>query len=857
MNPRSLPIHELEGDLLRAFRAHTRLVIEAPTGSGKSTQVPQILLDGGAIPEGQIVVLQPRRLAARMLAARVAAERNGAPGDEVGYQVRFNSCASRSTRILYITEGILLRRLLSDPGLRNVNTLILDEFHERHLEGDVALGYALTLQRTLRPDLRIIVMSATLDGDLLDRHMNPCARLRSSGRTFPVRVEYLAQPADENKTPAWDLAARELDRVLRACTAGHVLIFMPGVYEITRTLQAARALPATQGMDVMPLHGELGEREQDLAVAPGARRKIIVATNVAETSLTIPDVRAVIDSGLARVLRFDPHRGINTLLTEKISRDSADQRAGRAGRTADGLCLRLWTEAQHKERTAQTAPEIRRLDLSETVLTLKTAGTQAGLPAPTEADPLADIRAFPWLDAPEERPLRRAFQLLADLDAVSSRDGAVTAVGRSLVQFPLHPRFGRMLLAASRLGCLETAALVAAITQERSLLVRRANEVVRGNRDLHLDAETSSDFFPLLEAWRFARKHQFDPEECRRLGIHAITARRVEQAWNAMLRIAGEQGLRVAGDEAPEALRQCVLLGFSDQLGRRVSAGSLRYELVHGRRGTLSRDSSVRSAELLVASEIREIEAGRNEVDVLLSLCTAVDPAWIEACFGAEISQQRAVAFDPASKRVVARTQQVFRTLVLSARNTSPTDEEAAPLLAAEVLAGRATLKRWNHEADQWVARVNLVARMFKEKQIPLIDEAARLLIVTDICMGHFSLKDVKDLPVLPALKQWLSPAQRAEVEKHAPERVTLSNGKTPRVVYGNDAPSIHVRIQELFGVTGGVRLPGGRVSVVIHILAPNQRPVQITEDLAGFWKDTYLRVKRELQRKYPKHEWR
>ena len=853
---RNLPVYELEADLLRAFREHARLVIEAPTGSGKSTQVPQILLDNGAIRKGQIVVLQPRRLAARMLAARVAAERRGAPGDEVGYQVRFNTCASRATRILYVTEGILLRRLLSDPALRNVNTLILDEFHERHLEGDVALGCAITLQRTLRPDLRIIVMSATLDGDLLDRHMNPCARLRSAGRMYPVRMEYLAQPVDENRLAVWDLAARELDRVLCVCTAGHVLIFMPGVYEINRTLQAVRALPSTHGMDVMPLHGELGEREQDLAVAPGARRKIVVATNVAETSLTIPDVRAVLDSGLARVLRFDPHRGINTLLTEKISRDSADQRAGRAGRTADGLCLRLWTEAQHIERPPQTSPEIRRLDLSETVLALKTAGTQVGLPAPTEADPLADIRAFPWLDAPDEKPLQRAFRLLADLDAVHSRDGTVTDIGRSLVQFPLHPRFSRMLLAAAELGCLETAALVAAITQERSLLVRRTNEVVRENRERHLDAETTSDFFPLLEAWRFARRHQFDPEECRRLGIHALTARRVEQAWNSMLRIADEQGMRLSGEEAPEALRKCVLLGFSDQLARRVAAGSLRYELVHGRRGTLSRDSAVRSADLLVASEIREIEAGRNEVDVLLSLCTAVEPAWIEEYYGGEFSQQRIVVFEASSKRVVAREQLVFRALVLSARNAMPTAEEAAPLLAGEVLAGRVALRHWNHEADQWVARVNLVARVFQEERIPPLDETAKRSIVTGICRGCLSVKDVKDLPVLPALRQWLAPAHRALVEKYAPERVTLSNGKTPKVVYGDGSPSIHVRIQELFGVQGGVCLPGRRIPVVIHILAPNQRPVQITEDLAGFWKDAYPRVKRELQRKYPKHAW-
>src|SRR3954454_23511333 len=420
MRRQDLPIFELENSIVENLRAHFRLIIQAPTGSGKSTQVPQILLDRGLLDDGQVVVLQPRRLATRLLAARVASERRSKLGDEVGYQIRFENVTSSKTRIRFVTEGILLRQLVQDPELRGISAILFDEFHERHLYGDITLARALQLQGTSRPDLKIAVMSATLDSGLLEKYLAPCSVLRSAGRTFPVDIEYLPKPVGGEGYPVWDLAADELEHIA-ADTEGDVLIFMPGKYEIGRTIAAIRASRVSDRFVVLPLHGELPPAEQDAALAHYEKRRAIVATNVAETSLTIEGVRVVIDTGLARIARFDPRRGINTLLVEKISRASADQRAGRAGRTAPGRCLRLWTEREHIDRAAQELPEVKRLDLAEVVLTLQAAG-------------IDDIAAFRWLEPPDPQALTRAELLLADLRAVDPN--GITAVGRRMLAFP-------------------------------------------------------------------------------------------------------------------------------------------------------------------------------------------------------------------------------------------------------------------------------------------------------------------------------------------------------------------------------------------------------------------------------------
>src|SRR2546426_3590198 len=424
MTHTTLPIYAIADNLVETCATQSRLILTAPTGSGKSTQVPQILRDRGLLGDGAVVVLQPRRLAARLLAARVAEERGCPLGAEVGYQVRLDGKLSAATRILYVTEGILLRRLLTSPYLDGVSALLFDEFHERHVYGDITLARARMLQETTRPDLKLVVMSATLDTGLVHAYLAPCPVLSTSGRLYPVEVEYLARPVDARRQPIWDTAATAFDQLVRAGVDGDVLVFMPGAYEIMRTIDAIGNLTAARGWTLLPLYGELSPAEQDRAVRPTSGRKVVVATNVAETSITIDGVRAVIDSGLARVARFDPHRGINTLYIEPISQAAADQRAGRAGRTAPGRCLHLWTAQEHRGRVAHTVPEIRRIDLAEMLLVLKAQG-------------IDDAPAFPWLEAPEEVSIARAEQLLRDLEAVDPATGRITAMGQRMGSFPL------------------------------------------------------------------------------------------------------------------------------------------------------------------------------------------------------------------------------------------------------------------------------------------------------------------------------------------------------------------------------------------------------------------------------------
>ncbi|HWW03627.1 MAG TPA: ATP-dependent helicase HrpB [Candidatus Acidoferrum sp.] len=844
-----LPIYEIEKQIIAGLREQRRLIVSAPTGSGKSTQVPQMLLDHGLLGDGQVVVLQPRRLATRLLAARVAWERKVELGREVGYQIRFENITGPQTRIRFVTEGVLLRQIVQDPKLRGVSTLIFDEFHERHLYGDITLARALDLQESDRPDLNLVVMSATLDAARLEEYLQPCRVLDSQGRTFPVEIEFAASPGYADKRPVWDQAAGAFGDFVRSGGEGDVLVFMPGGFEISQTIEAIRHCDESRGFILLPLHGELPPRDQDAAVARYDKRKVVVATNVAETSLTIDGIRCVIDSGLARIPRYDPYRGLNTLLVEKISRASADQRAGRAGRTAPGVCLRLWSQDEHGHRPAQELPEIKRLDLAEVVLTLKAAGVE-------------DLRKFRWLEPPEEQALVHAEELLADLGALKNLPptNPISAIGRKMLAFPLHPRYSRMLLAAQDYGCVYQACLVAALTQGRDLLLRNIDRDTARSREDLLGDKAASDFWMLMRAWNYASKKDFRLDACRRLGIHMVTARQVGPLFQQFLEIARREGLAAEPREVPdEALQKCILLGFSDRVARRVDAGTLRCDLVHGRRGTLARESAIQNSTLLVAAEVREVEGKDKAVNTLLSLATAIEEPWLRELFPEDISTLPRVFYDATARRVYAEEQLKFRDLAIGTRRVEPPPaDEAARLLSEEVLAGRLVLKEWDHEVEQWILRLNLLSQWCPELNLPPISESDRRHLIEQLCHGAFGYKDIKDKPVKPVVKSWLSHAQHELLDKHAPERLTLANGRTPKVAYEPGAPPhIAVRIQELYEVNATPRIALARVPVLVHILAPNLRPVQITQDLAGFWREHYPRVKQELQRKYPKHQWR
>jgi ATP-dependent helicase HrpB len=911
-----LPIYEIERDIIARLKTDRRLILSAPTGSGKSTQVPQMLLRHGLLGDGQVVVLQPRRLATRLLASRVAQELGVQLGNEVGYQIRFENVTSPRTKIRFVTEGVLLRQMIDDPNLRGVSALIFDEFHERHLYGDITLARALDLQEQHRPDLNLMVMSATLDAELLGDYLSErrtlirrdevgsqasscstgklkpefqradseigapgCSILSSEGRVFPVEIEYAAQPGYTDKRPVWEQAAEAFSHYVHSGGEGDVLVFMPGGFEISQTIEAIRHTSESKGFILLPLHGELSPKDQDAAVARYGQRKVVVSTNVAETSLTIDGIRLVIDSGLARIPRYDPYRGINTLLIEKISQSSADQRTGRAGRTAPGVCMRLWSREEHGHRAVQELPEIKRLDLAEVVLTLKAAGVE-------------DLRKFRWLEPPNEQSLTHAEELLEDLGALkpvaqafqsrtagfgdfpvaSSNDGQecppnpqtrmsalqITPIGRKMLAFPLHPRYSRMLLAAHEYGCVHQACLVAALTQGRDLLLRNVDRDTNSLREDLLGEKASSDFWILMRAWTYAAKNQFRLDACRRLGIHAVTARQVGPLFDQFLRIAKDEGLDVKPREVKdEALQKCILIGFSDRVARRLDQGTLRCELVHNRRGVLARESAVQHSPLFVAAEVREVEG--REVNTILSLATAIEVDWLREFYPEDMESSLHVQFDSTAKRVQAAELLKFRGLALSAKRVEPPPADmAAQLLADEIIAERLPLPNWDHSVEQWLLRLRLLCQHCPELQLPPITEDDRKHIIGQLCHGAVSYKDIKEREVKPVVMSWLSEAQRGLLDKHAPERLSLPNGRTPKVTYeATGLPHISLRIQELYDVTQTPKIAMGRVPVLVHILTPGMKPIQITQDLASFWREHYPRIKSELQRKYPKHLWR
>lgn len=849
MAPKQLPIYEISSGIVDALSkpgARGRLVLEAPTGSGKSTQVPQILLDSGLLPPGSTaVVLQPRRVAARMLARRVAAERGQRTGDEIGFQVRFENESSPATRILYVTEGVLLRKMLDDPALGDVSAILFDEFHERHFFGDITLARARQIQETVRPDLALVVMSATLDGQAVSAYLGGAPRLASQGRTFPVDIQY--EPARERHGgQLWDHIAR----VLRPHFAGgdrrppHALVFLPGAYEIRKTLEALAHQSWAKGVELLPLYGELNPRDQDRAVGEDSGRpRIIVATNLAETSITIPGITLVVDSGLARLADYDARRGINTLTIQKISRASADQRAGRAGRTAPGLCIRLWSEADHAARPAQTPPEIHRMDLAEAVLTLRVSGVQ-------------DLDAFPWFEAPDAKALARAQQLLLDLGALRAGPGParrweVTPLGRELTRYPVTPRYGRVLVEAIQRDCFPAAAEMVALSQGRSLFSGPKGSAIP---ERFVRGDEISDFQPALRALAAARDSGFRTEPCAAQGIHAQAARETDRLAQLFRRFGPRHG---RASMEPDELVACLLTGFPDQIARRLNRSNRACALTGGRRGQVSEASVVQQSDLFLTTEITEIEG--KELNVLLNLNTAVSRAQLEAFFPEAVRAVSSAEWDPRERRVTALDAIQYRDLVLESKPAlDPPASLAAEILARRILDGELILKNWDRSVEQWIARLHTVAAAFPEYELPRVGLEEKLAVLEQICYGCFSYKQVKDLPVLAALQSLLASHQRELIERLAPGSLQLPNGKRARIRYEvGRKPILSAQLQHLYDVPGTPSLGGGRIALTIEILAPNQRPVQVTDDLPGFWQNSYAQVKKDLKGRYPKHEWR
>lgn len=849
-----LPIHNFRDEILRSLSTVNRLVLSAPTGSGKTTQVPQFILESD-FGTKQILVLEPRRLATRLVAERVARELGESAGGRVGYQTRHDSRISDRTVIRFITEGLFVRLLQSNPKLDGVGTVILDEFHERNLASDVAIALLKRLQESIRPDLRLLVMSATLDTKLISEYLN-CPILEAPGRAYPVEIRYLDKRpvrravvgklhTGRNDVPPWDLAADALAEIVESNEPGDVLIFMPGAYEIRRTIELCQQIGRDENLSVFPLYSELPVREQDAALSPCENRKVIVSTNVAETSITIEGVRHVIDSGLARMNRFDPRRGINVLLIEPISQSSADQRAGRAGRTAPGTCLRLWVESEHHHRPKHETPEIRRLELSQSILQIKAMGAE-------------DVANFPWLQPPEPAALQQAEKLLQALGATAT-DGKLTEMGRRMSRLPMHPRLARMLIEADQRRCLERACLWAAIISERDILIRGAKHELADD----LPDGPRSDLVVLERALHLATDLNFDIARCNARGIHALACRELEKTRRLFLDTAADERLRPGGkrEATIEAMAKCLLVAFPDHLAIRRNENNLACAVaggVGGRKGQLDPETIALHAGPLLPVEIREIGAGQA-VKTVLSVVTEIELQWMHEVFGPRIASQRLTSFNPQTSAVETVEIEVFDSLTINESPAHDADPSAAgPILAEQVLIGALKLEKWDEETDQWIERSRCVGQWFPERRLITYNDDERRLIIEETCAGAIRYKDIRERPCLAFVKNAMSWEDQQFVEKMAPQRYDLPSGWRMKLQYSaGNAPRGRARIQDLYGLNQTPTIAAGRAKILLEILAPSQRPVQLTDDLPNFWKNLYPTLKKELARKYPRHEWR
>jgi ATP-dependent helicase HrpB len=832
----ALPIEPLLPEIVETLRRDSRLVLRAPPGAGKTTRVPATLLDAGLASGRQVVVLEPRRIAARAAAEFVARERGAGAGGEVGYRVRFEQKGGGSTRLWFVTEGVFLRSLVRDPYLEEIGLVVLDEFHERHLQGDVALGVVRELQETVRPELKLVVMSATLDTAKLAAFLGGAPVLTSEGRAYPVEIEHAREPS-RARLPARVAAA--LARELRAAPEGDVLVFLPGAAAIRATAEAIAPLAAEHAVDVALLHGDLPLDAQRRAIERGPRRKVVLSTNVAETALTIEGVTTVIDSGLAREARFDPRHGVNRLEEVRISRAAAEQRAGRAGRTVPGRCVRLWTAAEQAERKERELPEVLRLDLSAVALELRAWGAR-------------ELGAFPWLDPPREGPLESADRLLALLGAIDGA-GAVTDVGRRMLGVSAPPRLARMLLEAERLGVAEDGALVAALASERDVLLERR---ALGGGDGAPWAAGRSDLVLRLELFREAERSGFVPDRCRAIGLDAGAARAVERARRQLAAGLARNRAPAPGGEG-EALLRCVLAGFPDRVARRRRAGSPRAVMVGGAGVVLDPSSVVHDAELFVAVDL---DGGprREHAEARVRLASAVERRWLGEMFPQASSTIREVVFDAGAERVVERVRELYEDLVLE----ETVSREVDPALAAARLAEAARTNPGKALAigraeETLLERVAFLARAMPETGLQADPESLLSAAIDPLAAGKRSFAELRRADLAGALRSRLTARQLRALDREAPERLRLPSGREARLVYERGKPPVlAARIQDLFGLGASPRIAAGRVPVVLHILAPSNRPVQVTEDLASFWTRTYPEVRRQLRGRYPKHAW-
>lgn len=818
-----LPVDEVRAALAQALERHPCALLRAPTGAGKTTRIPPWLLDAGLAGSKQVVVLEPRRLAARAAAARIASERGAKLGGEVGYHVRFDRRASARTRLLVVTEGILVRMLQDDPFLERVGLVVFDEIHERSLQADLALSMVRKVQREARPDLRVVAMSATFVPDALARYLGDAPVIESEGRTFPVELEWLEREDDGRIA---ERVARGVGSMLER-SPGDLLAFLPGVGEIKRTGALLAPLARARGLDLVELFGDLPPELQDRALFRGPRRRVVLATNVAQTSVTVEGVTAVVDSGQARISRFDPGVGLDRLELDWISRSAADQRSGRAGRTAPGVCLRLWTPARERTLSAEDEPEVRRVDLARAVLELAAWG---------ERDPAA----FEWFEPPPPAALAHARETLEQLGALDA--GGLTGVGRELARMPLAPRLARLVHAGARLGVGARAALAAALLEDRDVVRRRERTASPSDSDV-------VDRVAALEAYEARGRVHSEAGE-----LVPAAARRALRARDQLVRGLERVRVRPPADE-DEALARALFAAFSDRLARRRAAGDARAVMVGGRGVRLSDESAVREPEWFVCVAT---DAGRRgeRAEARVRMASGVRAEWIPA---QRFESAVELRFDPERERVLATRVRRLEGITLEEVQVQlPEGPAVAACLAEAALAAPERALALDEErVAAWLARLRSLAGWRPELELPRFEQGELRAVLEDLTAGASSFAELRRRDRVEFLAGRLTWEQRAALEREAPERLEVPSGSRIALQYEpGRAPVLAVRIQEVFGLASTPRVAGGRVPVLLHLLGPNYRPQQVTDDLASFWANTYPEVRKELRRRYPKHAW-
>jgi ATP-dependent helicase HrpB len=798
-----LPIDVVLDDLSRTLEAHNAAVLVAPPGAGKTTRVPLALLDAPWATGKKIIVLEPRRIAARASADRMAKSLGERTGETVGYRVRFGSKISRATRIEVVTEGIFTRQILDDPELSGVAAVLFDEFHERSLDADLGLALARDAQLGLREDLRILVMSATLDGARVAKLLGEAHVVESEGRAFPVETRYLGRKAD---APVERQMADAIASALRA-DSGSVLAFLPGAAEIRRTQNFLSERVQDASIEIVPLFGALDAAVQDRAIAPAPKgtRKVVLATSIAETSLTIEGVCIVVDSGLARVPRYEPDIGLTRLETVRAARAAVDQRRGRAGRTEPGVCYRLWDEPQTASLAPYTQPEILSADLSSLVLDLAQWG-------------VSDPASLSFLDPPPQPAWKEAKSLLSELNALDG-DGRITAEGKSLRALALPPRLARMIVDSHRAGAGEAAAEIAAIITERGL----------GGDSVDLEH----------------RRDQFRRDRSPR----AASARDLARRWASQV-AASEKA--VQQDDLSTGLM--LAYAFPDRVARNRGNGS--FVLANGRGAAVEQTSSLARAPYIAIGEMTGTAASGR---ILLAATIAEDD--IERHFAEHIETVDEISFDRGAMALRARRKRALHAITLSEATlaVSPS-EETARIFADGLIAAGLDRLPWSKAAKQWRDRVMFLRKTEGESWPDLSDDgliARRDHWLVPALYDKIALKDISAGDLSDALMALLPWEMRARLDREAPTHFEAPTGSVLAIDYeAEQGPTIAVRLQELFGLNTHPSIAAGKVPLVLELLSPAQRPVQVTRDLPGFWRGSYAAVRSDLRGRYPRHPW-